>query len=150
MKKILIAFLCGIMLFCLVACGAGDGGNVQSPESTSQNETNDQASGVFNTENINRITFYGYYGYGRGSDVPAEHLDEVIAWLASFDVDTDREPPNVIPPGTNSIHVEIEYSDGSIVKQGMDTAVVGGVTYYISGNAAPECYNEIISNASLN
>jgi hypothetical protein len=150
MKKILIAFLCGITLFCLVACGKGDGSNARSTESTSQREINDQSGGVFNTENIKRITFYAYYGYGRGSDVPTEHLEEIIAWLASFDVDTDRELPTVIPPGTNSIHVEIEYFDGSIVKQGMDTAVVGGVTYYISGNAAPQCYDEIISKTALN
>ncbi len=150
MKKILVAFLCGIMLFCLAACGKGDGSNARSTESTSQREINDQSGGVFNTESIKRITFYAYHGYGRGSDVPAEHLDEIIAWLASFDIDTDRELPDVIPPGTNTIHAEIEYFDGSIVKQGMDTAVVGGVTYYIRGNAAPQCYDEIISKASLN
>lgn len=150
MKKILVAFLCGITLFCLAACGEGDGSNARSTESTSQREINDQSGGVFNTENIKRITFYAYYGYGRGSDVPAEHLDEIIAWLASFDVDTDRELPTVIPPGTNSIHVEIEYFDGSIVKQGMDTTVVGGVTCYISGKAAPQCYDEIISKTALN
>ena len=149
MKKILVAFLCGITLFCLVACGKGDGSNAQSTESTSQREINDQSGGVFNTENIKRITFYAYYGYGRGSDVPAEHLDEITAWLASFDIDTDREVPDVIPPGTNSIHVEIEYSDGSIVKQGMDTATAGGATYYISGNAAPQCYYEIMSKTAL-
>ena len=150
MKKILVAFLCGIMLFCLAACGEGDGSNVQSPERTSQNEINDQANGVFNTENIKRITFYAHYGAGRGSDVPAKHLDEIIAWLASFDIDTDRECPTVIPPGTNTIHVEIEYADGSIVKQGMDTAVVGGVRHYIIGAPYPECYDEIISKTSLN
>lgn len=149
MKKILVAFLCGITLFCLVACGEDANSNAQPTESTSQREINDQSGGVFNTENIKRITFYAYYGYGRGSNVPAEHLDEIIAWLASFDIDTDREIPDVIPPGTNSINVEIEYSDGSIVKQGMDTATVGGATYYISGNAAPECYNEIMSKTAL-
>lgn len=150
MKKILIAFLCGIMFLCLAACGEGDGSNARSTESTSQREINDQSGGVFNTENIKRITFYAYYGYGRGSDVPADHLDEIIAWLASFDIDTGRELPDVIPPGTNSIHIEIEYSDGSIVNQGMDTAVVDGVTYYISGNDAPRCYDGIISKTALN
>jgi hypothetical protein len=149
MKKILVAFLCGITLFCLVACGEGDGSNARSTESTSQREINDQSGGVFNTENIKRITFYAYYGYGRGSDVPAEHLDEITAWLASFDIDTDREVPDVIPPGTNSIHVEIEYFDGNIVKQGMNTATVGGATYYISGNNAPQCYDEIMSKTAL-
>ena len=56
----------------------------------------------------------------------------------------------MVPPGTNTIHVEIEYSDGSIVKQGMDTTVVDGVTYYISGDAPPECYDEIRSKTALN
>ena len=149
MKKIFVAFICVIILLCLAACGEDADNNAQPTESTSEKETDGQASGVFNTESIKRITFYAYYGYGSGSDVPAEHLDEISAWLASFDIDTDREVPDVIPPGTNSIHVEIEYSDGNIVKQGMDTATVGGATYYISGNAAPECYYEIMSKTAL-
>jgi hypothetical protein len=105
---------------------------------------------VFKTEDIIRITFYAYYGNGKGSEVPAEHLEEIIAWLDSCEIDTDREFPQVVPPGTNTIHVEIEYSDGSIVKQGMDTTVVDGVTYYIIGDDSPECYDEIISKTALN
>ena len=117
------------------------------------NETNNMAenpASVFKTDNIIRITFYAYYGSGKGSDVPAEHLDEIKTWLNSFEIDSDRTVPELLPPGTNTIHVEIEYSDGSIVKQGMDTAVINGVTYYISGDSSPECYNEIISKTSLN
>lgn len=104
---------------------------------------------VFKTEDAIRITFYKYYGNGKGSDVPAEHFDEIVAWLDSFEVDTDRKFPEIVPPGTNTIYVEIEYSDGSIVKKGMDTTVVNGVRYYIKGNTPPDCYNVILSKASL-
>ncbi len=123
--------------------------NESSTISEETNKPTKEAKSVFKTENVIRITFYAYYGSGKGSDVPAEHLDEIITWLDSFEVDTNREFPDLIPPGTNTICVEIEYSDGGIVMQGMDTTVVGGVTYYISGDAPPECYDEIVSKTSL-
>ena len=114
------------------------------------NNTTENPASVFRTDNIIRITFYAYYGSGKGSDVPAEHLDEIKTWLNSFKIDNDRNVPELLPPGTNTIHVEIEYSDGSIVKQGMDTAKMNGVIYYIIGEKSPECYEEIISKTSLN
>ena len=118
------------------------------PEETSK--PTDETKSVFKTDNINRITFYAYYGAGKGSDVPAEYLDDIITWLDSFKVDSNREFPDLTPPGTNTICVEIEYSDGSIIKQGMDTTEINDVTYYISGDPAPKCYDEIISKTSLN
>lgn len=169
MKKILTVFLCGIILLCFAACGKNTNTNAQPAESTNQNETissedtadstetsestnhndtNNQATPVFNTKNIKRITFYAYYGGGKGSAVPAEHLDEIITWLGSFTI--DQEASELLSPGTNTIHVEIEYSDGTVVKTGLDTATVDGITYYIKGNTAPECYEEIISKTSLN
>ena len=123
---------------------------ITSEESLSEtDEPTENSTSVFETENIERITFYAYYGTGIGSDVPAESLAEITAWLDSFKIDVDRKVPEVLPPGTNTIHVEIEYSDGSIIKCGMDTAVINGVTYYISGDSSPECYDEIISKTSL-
>ena len=124
--------------------------NTESTESTNENGTNNQEIAIFNTKNIKRITFYAYYGSGKGSDVPAEHLGEITTWLNSFKIDTDREFPDLVPPGTNTIHVEIEYLDGTVVKEGLDTTTVDGITYYIKGDTAPECYNEIISKVSLN
>ena len=124
--------------------------NTESTESTNENGTNNQEIAIFNTKNIKRITFYAYYGSGKGSDVPAEHLGEITTWLNSFKIDTDREFPDLVPPGTNTIHVEIEYLDGTIVKRGLDTATVDGITYYIKGDTAPKCYEEIISKTSLN
>lgn len=147
MKRILSVFLCGIMLLCLAACGESSNSNTQPNDSAKQSDTSNQETGIFNTKNIKRITFYAYYGNGKGSDVPAEHLDEIIAWLDSFTL--DKEVPELLPPGTNTINVEIEYFDGTIVKRGLDTATVDGITYYIKGDTAPECYEEIISKTSL-
>lgn len=124
--------------------------NTESTESTNENGTNNQEIAIFNTKNIKRITFYAYYGSGKGSDVPAEHLGEITTWLNSFKIDTDRDFPDLVPPGTNTIHVEIEYLDGTVVKEGLDTATVDGITYYIKGDTAPKSYEEIISKTSLN
>ena len=148
MKKLLTVFLCGIMLLCFAACDKNTNSNIQPTESTNQNDTHNQATAIFNTKNIKRISFYSYYGNGKGSDVPVEHLDEIITWLDSFTI--DKEVPELIPPGTNTINVEIEYFDGTIVKKGLDTTTVDGITYYIKGDNSPECYEEIISRTSLN
>ena len=148
MKKFLIFFLCGIMLLCFAACDKNTNSNIQPNESTNQNDTNNQTADIFNTKNIKRITFYAYSGEGKGSDVPSEHLDEIITWLDSFTL--DKEVPELLPPGTNTKHVEIEYLDGTIVERGLDTATVDGITYYIKGDTAPECYEEILSKTSFN
>ena len=148
MKKVLSVFLCGIMLLCFVACDKNIVSNTQPTESTGQTDTNNQATAIFNTKNIKRITFFAYYGSGKGSDVPGEHLDEFITWLDSFVI--DKEVPELLPPGTNTIQVEIEYFDGTIVKKGLDTTTVDGITYYIKGDTAPKSYEEIISKTSLN
>ena len=159
LKKFLIAIMCVAILLLFVACGKDD--SHQNDGATNQTENalandashpskpTEEKKSVFKTEDIIRITFYAYYGGGKGSDVPAEHLDEIVAWLNSFKIDSNRKVPEVVPPGTNTIHVEIAYSDGSIVKQGMDTTVVDGVAYYIIGDRSPECYDEIISKTSL-
>ena len=149
MKRILSVFLCGIMLLCLSACGENTHSDTQPNESAKQSDTNNQETEIFNTKNIKRITFYGYYGNGKGSDVPVEHLDEIKTWLNSFTIDTDREFPDLVPPGTNTIYVEIEYSDGSIVKCGMDAVSMNGTTRYIKGDTPPECFKEILSKTSL-
>ena len=149
MKKFLVIFLCGILLLCISACKETNiNDNTQSTESIDQNDTNNQTTAIFDTKNIKRITFYAYYGNGKGSDVPAEHLNEIITWLDSFTI--DEEASELVPPGTNTINVEIEYMDRTVVKKGLDTTTVDGITYYIKGDTAPECYEEIVSKTSLN
>ena len=158
LKKFLIAIMCVAILLLFVACSKDD--SHQNDGATNQTENalandashpskpTEEKKSVFKTEDIIHITFYAYYGNGKGSDVPGEHLDEMIAWLDSFTL--DKEVPELLPPGTNTIHVEIEYLDGTIVKRGLDTATVDGITYYIKGDTAPECYEEIVSKTSLN
>ncbi len=154
LKKIFIVIMCITVLLSIVACGndhthQNDNDGTNQNESSSISDTLKESKSVFRTENVTRITFCAYYGDGKGCDVPAEHFDEIISWLDSFKVDTDREFPELPPPGTNTIYVEIEYSDRSIIKQGMDTTTVDGITYYIKGDTSPECYDEIISKTSL-
>ena len=102
---------------------------------------------VFDTKNIARITFYAYYGYGKGSDVPAENMAEIKNWLSTFTVGEKAE--GMLSPGTNTYYVEIEYLDGTIVKQGLDTVSVDGVRYYLKHADAPDCFSEIISKTSI-
>ncbi len=104
---------------------------------------------VFDTENIARITFYAYYGHGKGSDVPAENMAEITNWLSTFTVDKNKKLEDIVPPGTNTHYVEIEYLDGTVVKQGLDTISVDGVRYYLNHADAPDCFSEIISKTSI-
>lgn len=102
---------------------------------------------VFKTDHISRITFYAYGGSGTGSDVPPEHMTEIANWLASFTA--GKKAPGLLPPGTNTVYVEIEYSDGMVIKQGLDTVKIGWVTYYTRSSKAPDCFHEILSQTSL-
>ncbi|MBQ4568637.1 MAG: hypothetical protein IJA62_01050 [Ruminococcus sp.] len=167
MKNVIAFYLCVIMLLSFASCSeeTNTNPNTQPTEITTQSEsktkvdvthnesvsaTSPPKSAVFITKNVKRITFYAYYGGGKGSDVPAKHLDEIINWLDSFVIDTDRDFPDLVPPGTNTIYVEIECLDGTIVKKGLDATTVDGITYYIKHNTTPDCYYDIISKTSLN
>lgn len=149
-KKILALVLCGIMIFCFVACHENDTDHTDDTSNSTYPPKADetaQAAPVFETENIVRITFYGYYGGGKGSDVPAEYMPDITKWLGSFSV--GEKAPDMLPPGTNTIHVEIEYSDGTVITQGLDTVTVDEVEYYTAYDEAPECYREILSYTGL-
>ena len=102
---------------------------------------------VFEIDNVSRITFYAYYGSGTGSDVPTEKMDEILNWLDSFSV--GKKVPGMLPPGTNTVCVEIEYSDGLIIKQGLDTVEIGWITYYTKSDNPPDCFHDILSKTSL-
>ncbi|MBE6649555.1 MAG: hypothetical protein E7614_08585 [Ruminococcaceae bacterium] len=126
--------------------------NIQKDESedtSSDSEKSDeQTNPIFITQNASRITFYAYYGTGKGSDVPKEHFDEILSWLNSFTIEK-KVSDDLLPPGTNTVYVEIEYSDGTAFKGGIDIATIDGVDYYIKGDSPPECYEEIMSKVSL-
>ena len=91
---------------------------------------------VFRTEDIIRITFYAYYGDGTGSDVPTENMSVITAWLGSFTV--GEKAPDLLPPGTNTYFVEIEYADGTVVKEGLDVIVIDDTLYLLDNDTYPD------------
>lgn len=153
-KKLLVVILCGLMIFCFVACGKDATSEILSDDTSSiTEETNTNSEDethsepAFVTENIANITFYAYYGEGKGSEVPSENMEEVTRWLGTFVIDKAAE--DMLPPGTNTVYVEIEYLDGTIVKEGLDVVSMDGVSYYLKHAPKPDCFTEIISKARL-
>ena len=53
------------------------------------------------------------------------------------------------PEIDDTYYVEIEYSDGTIIKHGLDTRTIDGDTYYLESDDQPECFMDIISKTSL-
>ena len=135
MKKLLFAILTTLICVCLLSSCNHTSENITSP-----------SSAIFNTDNIKRITFYAYYGQGKGSDVTDENMTEIINWLGTFAI--DKKANGLISPGTNTYCVEIEYLDGTIVKEGLDVIIVDGVSYYVKSAPKPDCFWEIISKTS--
>ena len=140
MKKLLSLLLSIIMLLCFTACN----------ENTAKTYDTlfDEYPSVFVTENITSITFYAYYGNGKGSKVPEEHMDEIINWLDSFTINREATDEDVLP-GTNTYYVKIEYSDGTIIKEGLDIISIDGTRYLLKKEKYPNCFMNIISKASL-
>ena len=102
---------------------------------------------AFQTENVTRVTFYGYYGNGTASDVPAENMAEILQWLDSFAI--GEKADDILPPGTNTYLVEIVYADGTVVKNGLSTISIDGTVYYMTSAAQPDCFAEIIAKSVL-
>ncbi|MBE6977294.1 MAG: hypothetical protein E7438_01440 [Ruminococcaceae bacterium] len=119
----------------------------QVPDGSGNDRPTKPGDAVFNTENIVRITFYAYCGQGKGSDVPAENMEEIINWLNSFTVGV--KGPDVLPPGSGTYQVEIEYADGTVIKRSLDTITINGVIYYLKAEQHPEILEEIFSKVSL-
>lgn len=140
-KKLLSLILCGLILFCLVAC---NGENTAKTYDT----LFDVYPSVLVTENIASITFYAYYGGGKGSEVPAEYMTEIIDWLDSFTIDREAFDEDVFP-GTNTYYVEIEYSDGTVIKEELDIITIDGTRYLLEKEPYPKCFKDIISKTSL-
>ncbi len=104
----------------------------------------DKTKPVFETENISRITFYSVPEGGKGFEVPSEYIDEITTWLGSFTIDAKADG-NVLDPGSNSVSVQIEYSDGTVIENGLSTIKIDGIIYYMKYENAPECYLQILS-----
>jgi len=150
MKKLLSLLLSIIMLLCFTACNENATDKTSSTKNSETYDTLfDTYPSVFVTENITSITFYAYYGGGKGSKVPKEHMDEIINWLNSFTINREATDDDVLD-GTNTYYVEIEYSDGTIIKEGLDVITIDGTRYLLKKEPYPSCFENIISKTSLN
>lgn len=164
MKKLLFVLFAAVLLLSCAACRSSDGiypygqntlpAIETNPSTEPTRETLPQATfgpqpggGVFNLNNITRITFSSYYGGGTGVDVPAEYMEEITRWLATFTLGEAASVP--LAPGTNMHYIEIEYSHGSVFRTGMNTVDFAGTIHYISGSEAPACYQTIINGSTL-
>lgn len=106
----------------------------------------DKTKPVFKTDNIARITFYTTLRGGKEVEVPSDSMAEIAAWLGSFTID-EKVDDKALIPGSNSTSVEIEYTDGTVVKNGLSTTKVDGVTYYMKAEDAPQCYLTMLEQA---
>ena len=148
-KRLLSFILCVLMLLVLVACGGNNTDKNNNSTNNNYDTLFDTFPSVFVTENINSITFYAYYGSGKGSKVPSENMAEIKTWLDSFTIVREATDEDV-PPGTNTYYVEIEYSDGTIIKEGLDIIIIDGTRYLLENEPSPDCFMDIISKTSLN
>lgn len=98
---------------------------------------------VYQTENITRITFHTHRPPFGEYDVPAEYMEEITAWLGSFEI-LQKVNPIDIPAGANGVAVEIEYADGTVIYHGLDYPTIDGVTYRVRHDDYPQCYYEIL------
>ncbi len=150
MKKLLSLLLSIIMLLCFTACNENDTDKTSSTKNSETYDTLfDTYPSVFVTENITSITFYAYYGGGKGSKVPTEYMTEIINWLDSFTIDREATDEDVLD-GTNTRYVKIEYSDGTIIKEGLDVITIDRTRYLLKKEPYPSCFENIISKTSLN
>lgn len=113
-------------------------------ESSATENTNSKSS-VFNTEGIVGVSLRTDYGQGEEHIVPEEHMEDIINWLGSFTVDSIIDKDEIIPPGCNFYSVKIEYSDGTVVDNGLSTVDIDGQSYYMNSPRVPECFWDILS-----
>ena len=75
-------------------------------------------------------------------------MNEIVNWLDSFTIDREATDEDVLP-GTNTYYVKIEYSDGTIIKEGLNIILIDGTRYLLEKEPYPDCFMEIISKTKL-
>ena len=101
----------------------------------------DKTKPVFETENISGISFFTSPA-SEGIEVSGEHLAEITAWLGTFTIDK-KVDSDVLPPGSNSISVRIEYADGTVVENGISTITIDETRYFMKSEKAPQCFLDL-------
>ena len=132
MKKFTVLLLSLIMIIGLVGCSdIKEDNNVR----------------IFKTEKISRILFYNDTTIEE-IEVPDEYLDEIITWLESFTIEKEVES-NYLKPGSDAYSIQIEYEDGTIVKNSLSITEIDGKKYYIECADTPECWQDIFESQTV-
>lgn len=119
MKKMIAMGLCLILALSLVGCGSKS-----VPDKP------------FETDNISKISFKE--GPNDWVEVPTEELPEYVEWLESFRI--GEKADRTLAPGSNSVKIKIEYSDGTLIENGLSTFKIGNNNYYLTYNNVPDTY----------
>lgn len=102
----------------------------------------DTATPVFKTQNIKSITLFWLPVNSDGIKVPSEHMADITAWIGTFTV---GEKIKGAPCGINMISFRIEYSDGTVAVNGIDTITLNGVVYSLRKGQKPKCFNALFA-----
>lgn len=101
-------------------------------------ELKDNSAPAFEINNISKIAFK--FGPLEEVEVPSEDLEEITEWLETFKIGDRVKRREELPPGTNSVSVRIEYSDDTIVENGLSTIKLDKKEYHLIYADAPKAY----------
>lgn len=96
---------------------------------------------AFKTDNISKIWFK--FGPWEEVEVPSEDIEEITDWLETFKIGNRVKRRETQTAGTNSVSVKIEYSDGTIVENGLSTMKIDKKEYHLIYEKAPACYMKL-------
>jgi hypothetical protein len=93
---------------------------------------------AFKTDNISKI--WSKFGPWEEVEVPSEDIEEITEWLETFKIGNRVRRRETQPAGTNSVSVKIEYSDGTIVENGLSTMKIGKKEFHLIYANVPKAY----------
>ncbi len=107
----------------------------------------DRTAPVFETQNIEGITFFRTPDCMSGVRVPSKYMQEIASWIGTFTIGSKT---NNVSCGQNTVTFRIEYTDGRAVVNGTDTVTVNNKVYQIKKGPAPKCFYELLSRNHRN
>ncbi len=102
---------------------------------------------AFETDNISKIWFK--FGPWEEVEVPSEDIEEITEWLETFKIGDKVKRREKQPAGINSVSIQIEYSDGSIVENGLSTIKLGKREYHLIHAEVPDCYIKLYDSVGI-
>ncbi len=93
---------------------------------------------AFETDNISKIWFK--FGPWEEVEVSSEDMEEITDWLETFKIGNKVKRREEQLAGTNSVSIKIEYSDGTIVENGLSTIILGKREHHLTHADVPDCY----------